>query len=128
MEYKNKIRLIASQAQTINNYKNRKIKLLLCCANIYFNKQCLIQNLIPTYAKIKVASTSPAAKFTQQKTQILRIKDEIRFLYKKKKYNCERRFHHIINSTFCPHSVFVCFVWIWEQPLFPYIALTDWFV
>ena len=19
------------------------------------------------------------------------------------------------NSTFCPHSVFVCFVWIWEQ-------------
>ena len=79
MEYKNKIRLIASQAQTINNYKNRKMKLLLCCANIYFNKQCLIQNLIPTYAKIKVASTSPAAKFTQQKTQILRIKDGIPF-------------------------------------------------
>ena len=21
----------------------------------------------------------------------------------------------IYNSTFCPHSVFVCFVWIWEQ-------------
>ena len=19
------------------------------------------------------------------------------------------------NSTFCPHSVFMCFVWIWEQ-------------
>jgi len=19
------------------------------------------------------------------------------------------------NSTFCPHSVFICFVWIWEQ-------------
>jgi hypothetical protein len=32
------------------------------------------------------------------------------------------------NSTFCPHSVFTCFVWIWEQRLFPYTALTDWFV
>ena len=44
------------------------MKLLLCCANIYFNKQCLTQSLTPTYAKIKVANTSPAAKFTQQKT------------------------------------------------------------
>ena len=26
------------------------------------------------------------------------------------------------NSTFCPHSVFMCFVWIWEQ------TLTDWFL
>ena len=60
------------------------MKLLLCCANIYFNKQSLTQSLTPTYAKIKVANTSPAAKFTQQKTQILRIKYEIRFLYKKK--------------------------------------------
>ena len=84
MEQKRKIRLIASQAQSINNYKNRKMKLLLCSANIYFNKQCLIQNLTPTYAKIKVANTSPVAKFTQRKTQILRIKDEIHFLYKKK--------------------------------------------
>jgi len=31
------------------------------------------------------------------------------------------------NSTFCPHSVFMCFVWIWEQRLFPYTALTDWY-
>jgi len=72
------------------------MKLLLCCANIYFNKQCLIQNLIPTYAKIKVAATSPAAKFTQRKTQILRIKDEIRFLYKKKmQLNKQLYYSHI---------------------------------
>ena len=33
------------------------------------------------------------------------------------------------NSTFCPHSVFICFVWIWDkQRLFPYTTLTDWFV
>ena len=31
------------------------------------------------------------------------------------------------NSTFCPHTVFMCFVWISEQPLFPYTTLTDWF-
>ena len=32
------------------------------------------------------------------------------------------------NSTFCPYSEFMCFVWIWEQRLFPYTALTDWFL
>jgi hypothetical protein len=32
------------------------------------------------------------------------------------------------NSTFCPHGVFMCFVWISEQRLVPYTALTDWFV
>jgi len=33
------------------------------------------------------------------------------------------------NSTFCPHSVFMCFVWISEQTaIFPYTALTDWFL
>jgi len=34
------------------------------------------------------------------------------------------------NSTFRPHSVFMCFVWISEQKqlLFPYTALFDWFV
>jgi len=29
------------------------------------------------------------------------------------------------NSTFCPRIVFVCFVWISEQPLFRYTALSD---
>jgi hypothetical protein len=34
-----------------------------------------------------------------------------------------------INSTFCPHSVFVCFVWIWgKKRLFLYTALTGRFV
>jgi len=32
------------------------------------------------------------------------------------------------NSTFCPHSVFICFVWIWKRTaIIPYTALTDWF-
>jgi flagella basal body P-ring formation protein FlgA len=99
MEHIKKIRLIASQAQTINNYKNRKMKLLLCCANIYFNKQYLTQNLIPTYAKIKVANTSTAAKLTQRKTQILRIKDEIRFLYKKKLQLNKQLYHSHLTAA-----------------------------
>ena len=33
---------------------------------------------------MKVPNTSPAAKFTQRKTQILRIKDELKYLYMEK--------------------------------------------
>jgi hypothetical protein len=34
-----------------------------------------------------------------------------------------------LNATFCPHSVFMCFVWSQnKQRLFPYTALTDWFL
>jgi len=33
------------------------------------------------------------------------------------------------NSTFCLHTVYMCFVWIWEkQRLFPCTTLTGWFV
>jgi hypothetical protein len=41
MDTHNNVKLIASQAHTITNYKNTKIKLMLCCANIYFNNQCI---------------------------------------------------------------------------------------
>jgi len=30
------------------------------------------------------------------------------------------------NSTFCPHSVFVCFVWIWEQTAIIYLYSINW--
>ena len=35
------VKMIASQARTIFQYKNTRIKVLKYCANIYFNKQCL---------------------------------------------------------------------------------------
>jgi hypothetical protein len=54
-----------------------------CCANIYCNRQCLKQNLTPNYSKIKIPNTSPASRFTKQKTLKLWIKDEIKFLYVK---------------------------------------------
>jgi hypothetical protein len=56
------------------------------CANIYFNKQCIAQKITPAYAKIKVAKTSPASTITQQKAQVMRVKDEIKFLYRKKEH------------------------------------------
>jgi hypothetical protein len=35
----------------------------------------------------------------------------------------------LLRGTFCPHSVFMCFVWIWEQtPIIYCTALTDWFL
>jgi len=34
----------------------------------------------------------------------------------------------IYNSTFCPHSVFVCFVWIWEQTAIISLYSINWLV
>jgi len=32
------------------------------------------------------------------------------------------------NSTFCPHSVFMCFVWIWEETAIISLHSIDWLV
>jgi hypothetical protein len=37
------IKLIACQAYSINLYRNIRTKIMKCCANIYFNQQCLIR-------------------------------------------------------------------------------------
>jgi hypothetical protein len=78
------IKFNASQARTIHRYMNLKTKLMKFCANLYFNRQCLVKKLIPKYANIKVPNTSPAADYTSKKVRNIRIKDEIKFLYKKK--------------------------------------------
>jgi hypothetical protein len=49
------------------------------------NQQCLIRKVIPNYAIFKIPFTSPASQVTQKKIHIIRIKDEIKFLYKKKR-------------------------------------------
>jgi hypothetical protein len=51
------IKLIASQVRTIFQYKNTRIKVLKCCANIYFNKQCLNKRIVPSHAKLKIPNT-----------------------------------------------------------------------
>jgi hypothetical protein len=76
----------ANLAYCINQYKNTKRKLLICNANIYFNKSCLIHKIAPKYARIniKTSNYSKAAKQTETQTRTLRMKNEINFLYKKK--------------------------------------------
>ena len=35
---------------------------------------------------------------------------------------------YVLHSTFCPHSVFMCFVWIWEQTAIISLYNIDWLV
>ena len=58
------IKFIASQARTINLYKNTRSKLLKGCAKIYFNKQCLIIKVIPKYANLKFTHNYPVSQVT----------------------------------------------------------------
>lgn len=79
-----RFKILASQAETINRYKNTRSKLLKCGANIYFNKKCLINDVTPKYARIKFTNNSPASLRTTIRAQTLRVKNEIKLLYKKK--------------------------------------------
>jgi len=63
------IKILASEAQSINLYRNIRTKVMKCCANIYFNWQCLIKKVIPKYANIQIPHTSPATDITQKKIQ-----------------------------------------------------------
>jgi protein-arginine kinase activator protein McsA len=80
------IKLVVGQAKYINQYKNLRVKVKKCCASIYFNRQCLKQGIIPKYAHIKVQYTSPASKVMQKKAQIAQVKQEIKYLNKKKDF------------------------------------------
>ena len=35
---------------------------------------------------------------------------------------------YVLHSAFCPHSVFMCFVWIWEQTAIISLYSIDWLV
>jgi hypothetical protein len=78
----NNYKLLTSQAQIINRYKNTRSKLQKCCANIYFNNQRQTKQITPTYVNIKISNTLPAASVTNKKARTIRIKDEIKILYK----------------------------------------------
>jgi hypothetical protein len=49
---------------------------------ISFNDYQLHNNIIPKLAKIIIRNTSPFSKFTQNKTPVRRLKDEINYLLK----------------------------------------------
>ena len=71
------IKFIASQARTFFQYRTTRIKVLKCCANIYFNKECINKKIVPRYADIKLLNTSTAARNTQNKVHNMRIRVEI---------------------------------------------------
>jgi len=83
------IKFAASQAKCIYLYKNVRTNAQRCRANIYFNRQNLKQGVIPMYVQIKAPYTSPASKTTQKKMQISRIREEIKYLHKKKVCLCK---------------------------------------
>jgi hypothetical protein len=81
---------------------NLKQKLLICNANINFNKTCLNENLIPKYAKLnqKVYSNNIAAIKTKGKAQYTRIKYEIKLLYRKKQEINQKLYKaHLYNAN-----------------------------
>jgi hypothetical protein len=80
----NNFKLLASQAELVNRYKNTGSKLQKCCDNIYFYKQCLAKQITPNYVNIRIANTAPAAIVTTKKAQTIRIKDGIKSLCNKK--------------------------------------------
>ena len=57
-----------------------------CCANNYFNEQCLNKKVIPKYAHMMISNTLPASRITSKKVQAIRIKEEINFFLNKSFY------------------------------------------
>jgi len=79
--------------------ENLKKKLYKCNACIYFNRQCLIKKLTPSYARIKIPTPPQHTNTHSKKVTTMRIKDEIKFLHcKKQKLNLSI-YHLHLNLT-----------------------------
>jgi hypothetical protein len=48
-----KLKFNARQAIANHTYKNLKMKVMNCNANIHFNRQCLNKKIVPSYVKKK---------------------------------------------------------------------------
>ena len=97
----------AEMVHNVYKYKNVKIKLTKANLNIKFNKKCLHKQITPKCAQIRIKNNnnnknSIAAIKTQKLAQIIRIKEEIKYLYSKKaKLNNELyKLHLEIYNTF----------------------------
>jgi hypothetical protein len=96
---------------------NCKRKLLQCNANINFNKRCLKQKLVPKYAYIKIPENNEAAKKTKTQAQTLHIKNEIKFLHKKKQQlNTKLYQTHIHNANIWQKTFFFLLFSIYSFP------------
>jgi len=75
----------ASQAHSIHQYKNLKIKVLKGNSDIFFNRQYLTEKINPNYANINVPITSPASHITKTKSRRIDLKTKLSFYIRKKK-------------------------------------------
>ena len=57
----------------------------------------------------------------------LYVPHSVHYMYRKVVTMCTTSLT-LTNSTFCPHSVFMCFVWIWEQTAIISLYSIDWLV
>ena len=65
-----KIKFInASQAKLMYKYFNTKKTLQLTIANIYFNKSCLKNNVIPKYVNVNIRSKNISALKTKRQAE-----------------------------------------------------------
>ena len=62
-------------------YLKTKVKLKITLSKIWFNKQCLLNNIIPKYAKIEIKGSSDIQKKVKKLSEQLWVKQEIKYLY-----------------------------------------------
>ena len=77
-------KLEACQAHTVIKFQNIKIKLLKTRLHIKFNQECITNNIIPRYAFIKINRKSETAMKIKRHAEIMWMKEELKYLYKKK--------------------------------------------
>jgi hypothetical protein len=75
----------AQQAQSIYKYRNIKEKLHKTNAAISFNKTYKYKQLTPNYIVIKIKENNPRNHKTRKVATQYRLKQELKFLYVKKK-------------------------------------------
>lgn len=68
----------------INEFHHLKVKIALINKDIWYNNQCLTNNVIPNYVSIKPLVQSQAAKVASNVARKLWVKTEIKMLYAKK--------------------------------------------
>jgi hypothetical protein len=77
------LKIVTASQGNIHTFEKVKRKILFCNSDIQFNRLCLKKKITPTFATIKLTGKSPAVKSTIGKAQTIRIKEEIKYLYKK---------------------------------------------
>jgi hypothetical protein len=102
----------AQQARLNNIYKNTKLKLLKVNAAIWFNKICRKKQMKPNYISLKINGRRQRDLRTTTHAIKFRIKQEIKFLYKKKQ-NLNKQ-HILCSVTFFLPKIML-FMRIWKQ-------------